>query len=160
MTSELVDGSAWMKPPVEGAAEDVMGAVAAEAVAFAVPAVPAGLAAGGLLVAAPPALPPEAAPNAARKTAASFVESAFFRCTTQMLPLAAEPWGCASSLAISERTLAILLALALRMMSELLRESTKIEGAFVVAPPPGAAPGVAEFSVRRWISGAMSDATA
>ena len=36
--SELVDGSAWMKPPVDGPAEALTGAAAPDEVAFAVPA--------------------------------------------------------------------------------------------------------------------------
>jgi hypothetical protein len=50
------------------------------------------------------------------------------------------------------------LALALRTISELLRASMKIEGAALVAPP--GEPAAAGLSVRRWISGAMSEATA
>src|SRR5664279_5808805 len=98
--SELVDGSAWMKPPVEGPADAESGAAAAEVEpdALAVPAVPAGFAASGLAVAEPPEpeLPPPPAPaalNAARSTVASLAASAFFRCTTQMLPVTAEPCG-------------------------------------------------------------------
>src|SRR6478609_2209254 len=105
MISELVDGSAWMKPPVDGPAEAVIGAAAWDETALAVPAAPAGLAGCGVVVApVPVAPPPEAVLKAARSTCASLVASAFFRCTTQMLPLAAEPCGGRSSLAISERT--------------------------------------------------------
>src|SRR5689334_12208912 len=102
MISEFVDGSAWMKPPVDGPADGVIGAAAA-LVAFPVPAVPAGLAAivcvGVDEVPAdePPVPPPVPAPNAARSTVASLVASAFFRWTTQMLPVVAEPCGATSS---------------------------------------------------------------
>src|SRR6187397_2287694 len=41
MMSELVEGSAWMKPPVDGPADGVIGAAAAP-VALPVPAVPGG----------------------------------------------------------------------------------------------------------------------
>jgi len=167
MMSELVDGSAWMKPPVEGPAVAVIGAAAAE-VALAVPAVPAALAASGDVVGPPddpppPPLPPPptAAANAARRTVASLAASALLRCTTQTLPLVAEPSGCTSSLAISERIVAILVALALRTISELLRGSTRIEVALLASElaAPGAV-GVAGMSVRRWISGATSEAIA
>ncbi len=78
-----------------------------------------------------------------------------------MLPTAAEPCICTSSLAISWRMLAIFAGFGLRTISELLRESTRIEGAARVAAPPGAAPATCwPPSVRRWISGAMSAATA
>src|SRR5580765_4710101 len=163
MISELVDGSAWMKPPVDGPAEAVIGAAAWDEMALAVPAAPAGLAGCGVVVEPVPVAPPPPEPElkAARSTCASLVASAFFRCTTQMLPLVAEPCGGRSSLAISERTLAILLGLALRTISELLRVSTRIDGAEV---PRFCAPGVAAagppLSVRRCSSGWMSDATA
>src|SRR6516165_5295455 len=111
MMSELVAGSAWMKPPVDGPADGVIGAAAALVVLFAVPAVPAGLTAGAavgveLVPAAPPPPPPPDVPalNAARSTVASLVASAFFRWTTQMLPVVAAPCGATSSLAISVRT--------------------------------------------------------
>ena len=106
--------------------------------------------------------PPGPALNAARNTWASLVASAFLRCTTQTLPVAAEPCGGRSSLAISERTLAILLGLALRTISELLRVSTRIDGAAVPRFCPGApgAPGVGPLSLRRSSSGWMSEATA
>jgi hypothetical protein len=169
MMSELVEGSAWMKPPVDGPAEGVIGAAAA-LVVFAVPAVPAGFAASVCVgvddVPAdeppPPPAPEVPAPNAARSTVASLVASAFFRWTTQMLPVVAAPCGATSSLATSERMLAIRAGLGLRTISELLRPSTRICGAESAAAP--AAPGTATWapppSLRRWIIGAMSAATA
>src|SRR6185369_7553836 len=168
MMSELVDGSAWMNPPVDGPAAGVMGAAAALDT-FPVPAVPAGLTppvgVGVELPVGPPAppAPPDAALNAARSTVASLVASAFLRWTTQMLPVVADPCGATSSLAISDRRLAIRAGLGLRTISELLRPSTMTWGAAKVEAP--AAPGTATApgappSLRRWISGAMSDATA
>ncbi len=71
-----------------------------------------------------------------------------------MLPLAAEPCGGRSSLSISERTLAILLGLALRTISELLRVSTRIDGAAVPRfCAPGAPAAGPPLSVRRCSSG-------
>ena len=60
-----------------------------------------------------------------------------------------------------ERIDAIFAALVLRTMSELLRLSIRIDGAASVAAPP-AGPGAVGtlLSVRRWIIGAMSAATA
>ena len=75
-----------------------------------------------------------------------------------MLPVTADPIGAVSSLATSERMPDSRAALALRTISELLRVSTKIDGA-AAAVVPGAAP-PPWLSVRRWISGAMSLATA
>ena len=79
-----------------------------------------------------------------------------------MLPVAAEPCGGASSLAISARMLAIRAGFGLRTISELLRASIRIEGAASVAAPPTRVrpPPCGALSVRRWISGAMSAATA
>ena len=79
-----------------------------------------------------------------------------------MLPLAAEPCSGTSSLAISARRLDIRAGFGLRTISELLRTSTRIDGAASVAAPPApgtAMPPVGE-SVNRWIIGAMSEATA
>src|SRR6185295_9677894 len=163
MTSEFVDGSAWMKPPVDGPAEALIGAAAADDRALAVPAAPAGLAGWGVVV-APPALDEVAPPelNAARSTVASLVASAFFRCTTQTLPVVADPCGGRSSLAISERTAAILLGLALRTISELLRVSTRIDGAAVprFCPPGTPTAVVGPLSLSRCSSGWISAATA
>src|ERR1035441_5271697 len=119
MMSELVAGSAWMKPPVEGPGDAESGAAAAE-VALAVPAEPGALAPSGLdvdeLPPPPPPvepLPPLAALKAARSTVASLVTSALLRWTTQMLPAPSPPGGGRSSLATSEWMFAILLALVL-----------------------------------------------
>ena len=79
MISELVDGSAWMKPPVDGPADAAIGAAAA---LFAVPAVPAGLVPSGCwsgVLPPPTAPPPLLAAKAARNTVASLAASAFFR---------------------------------------------------------------------------------
>src|SRR5664279_2203547 len=129
MMSELVAGSACMKPPVEGPAEGERGAPAAD-VALAVPPAPGALAATGLDVCEPPPPPPEALPpvaalKAARSTVASLVTSALLRWTTQMLPAPSPPGGGRSSLATSEWMFAILLALVLRTMTELLPGSTR-----------------------------------
>src|SRR5664279_4531473 len=144
MMSELVAGSAWMKPPVEGPAEGASGAAAPD-VALAVPAVPGALAPRGLDVSelAPPPPPgppppPEAALKAARSTVASLVTSALLRWTTQMLPAPSPPGGGRSSLATSEWMFAILLAFVLRTISELLRGSIRIvEDPADPAAPPG-----------------------
>ena len=79
-----------------------------------------------------------------------------------MLPVAAEPCGATSSLAISARMLDMRAGFGLRTISELLRVSTRIDGAAsVAATAPGTPAGAAPWlSVRRWISGAMSEATA
>ena len=79
-----------------------------------------------------------------------------------MLPVVAEPCGATSSLAIKARMLDMRAGFGLRTMSELLRVSIRIDGdASTAAPAPGTAPGDAVLlSVSRWISGAMSDATA
>ena len=80
-----------------------------------------------------------------------------------MLPTAAEPCICTSSLAISWRMLAMRAGFGLRTISELLRESTRIDGAASVAAParaPRRRCWPPPLSVRRWISGAMSAATA
>ena len=79
-----------------------------------------------------------------------------------MLPLTAEPCGGTSSLAIERRMLDMRAGFGLRTISELLRESTRIEGAASVAAPPAGTPAGRPRppSLRRWISGAMSAATA
>ena len=64
-----------------------------------------------------------------------------------MLPVAAEPCGGTSSLAISARMLGIRAGFGLRTISELLRASTRIDGAASVAAPP--APGTAGGRRRR-----------
>src|ERR1019366_4621900 len=167
MMSELVAGSAWMKPPVEGPGDGESGAAAAAEVALPVPPAPGALAPSGFDISepalppppdAPP--PPEAALKAARSTVASLVTSALLRWTTQMLPAPSPPGGGRSSLATSEWMFAILLAFVLRTMSELLRGSTRIVEPPVTPGPAPGAPGVAALSVRRWISGATSEATA
>src|SRR5438874_1262196 len=81
---------------------DALPGAAAALVGLPVPAVPAGLAPGGAVAAEPPpafeapapaVLPVVAALKAARSTVASLVASAFFRWTTQMLPVVADPCG-------------------------------------------------------------------
>ena len=85
MISELVAGSAWMKPPVEGLADAATGVDAGVD-----PAAPSATRAGctEAVPATPPAAPDAPEAKAARSTAASFTASAFFRYTTQMLPAA------------------------------------------------------------------------
>ncbi len=95
MISEFDAGSAWMKPPVDGCADALNGAVAG--VAPAAVLWPAAVCAAVRPVAcATPATLAPPPPNAARSTVASLVESAFFSGTTQMLPAAPAP-GCAWS---------------------------------------------------------------
>ena len=143
MMSELVVGSAWICPPVEGwlllallepppapmprpplppspalLLELLADAVlddAAEVASPPEPEVPA--------AAAP--LPPPVADMAARSVVASLVASAFLRYTTWMLPLAAllPGAGAWSSWATRARTWATRAGLAARRISELLRGS-------------------------------------
>src|ERR1700712_1906488 len=134
MISELVAGAAWVKPPGHGAAAALLGRAGLRG---------RGVCPRGGAADAPPALPPPPPPpppplpvlKAARITAASLVESAFLRWTTQMLPVIAEPCGGASSLAISWRRLDMRAGFWLRTISELLRESTRTCGAASVAAP-------------------------
>src|SRR5689334_12459330 len=98
MISELVDGSAWMKPPVEGPCEACKGAVAAElprppplellllALLVRPPAfvrpprpLPPVLLLEEVLPPLLPPPPPLLGEKAARSTVASFTASAFFR---------------------------------------------------------------------------------
>ena len=75
MISELVAGSAWIWPPVDGCADAAIGAVAGLApAAVALPVVGRG---GD--VPPPPAPPGVVAASAARSVTASLVASAFFR---------------------------------------------------------------------------------
>src|SRR5687768_9210553 len=94
MISELVAGSAWMKPPVDGCAAAVRPVVAGLPAVDELPVVETGVLGDDTDCAAPP--PPAAgaaplelvptAPKAARTTVARRVASAFFRCTTHMPP--------------------------------------------------------------------------
>ena len=91
MISALVAGSAWMKPPTEGAAAALTGAVAWMEAPTALPAAPPAAPIDTCAVVVPPPLPldPELPPdedpmrastaNEARSTCASRVASAFFR---------------------------------------------------------------------------------
>jgi hypothetical protein len=80
MISELVDGSACTKPPVDGPADAVTGAVACgDAPLVVVPAVASWLVGLAGVVDEPPLAPLPLGLYAARSTAASFVASAFFR---------------------------------------------------------------------------------
>ena len=92
---------------------------------------------------APPAVLPQDAAIAARSVAASFTASAFLRYTTWMLPVAALLPGAAgwSSRATSERTRASRAGLAARTISALLRGSgtSVVLNPVSVWPTPGAA---------------------
>ncbi len=156
--SELVDGSAWMNPPVDGPAEAETGAVACGEA----PPCAGEVAIIGEGDVDPPPPPPPPELNAERSTVASLTASAFFNATTQMLPLAAfAPTVGWSSFATSERMLAMRDGFGARTSSELLRLSTMID-----APAPPAAPGspgapaTAPESVRRCTIGARSAASA
>ena len=150
MMSELVVGSAWMMPPVDGWLASLLPLLPWPVPRPELPRPPALPLALVLLprplvwprpdapvrVRPPDRLPvpvpppllvplPPALPSAARRVVASFTASAFFRYTTWMLPLAAELPGAAgwSSLATNERTSATRAGLAARTISALLRGS-------------------------------------
>ena len=182
MMSELVVGSAWICPPVEGwlllallepppapmprpplppspalLLELLADAVlddAAEVASPPEPEVPA--------AAAP--LPPPVADMAARSVVASLVASAFLRYTTWMLPLAALLPGTGgwSSLSTSARTWATRAGLAARRIRALLRGSAISVVLNEVSLCPWAAAGAAALppSISRATSGARSAATA
>ena len=185
MMSELVLGSAWIRPPVEGwlpcprvglapaprppllpprVLLPIRLVLLAAAVALAPPLV------GKLLVAPPPpplpaALPPMLA-MAARKVTASLAASAFFKYTTWMLPLAAllPGRGGWSSLFTRARICANRAGLAARTTMALLRGSGSSVVLYEVSlwpgalapPPPWAMPP----STRRASNGAKSAAMA
>ena len=166
MTSELVAGSAWMKPPVDGwAALDSAAVACGEALPP--PVCPAAI---GLLPrpgwppVAPrppplPLLPPLSAAKAARTTEARRVASAFFRCTTHRPPPGPIRLLGRSSRAMVARSWAMRAALPARTISELLRESATT----VTLPPLLGTPGWATAllpSLMRWTSCARSAATA
>src|SRR5882724_1591436 len=147
MMSELVDGSAWMKPPVVTWPDGVTGDVdCADAVLPPSAPVLAGVVCGCVCALRPvPEVPDDdeppplapGPPKAARSTVASFTASAFFRCTTQRPPPGPRPLVGRSSLAIVARTAASRAGLAARTMSALLRVSATT----VVAPWAAVAPG-------------------
>ena len=158
MMSELVAGSAWICPPVDGAALGLTGVVAGL-----LPAAPVALAAVSVRAGAavePPAPPPPPSPaRAARSVVASDTASAFFRYTTWMLPLvaAAEGW---SSRATSERTSARRAGLAARSTRLLLRGSATMVVLYEASPCCAVPPLAAVGSIRRLIRGTRSAAIA
>ena len=88
MISELVDGSAWMKPPVDGPADgaDRRGGLRRWRRRPCRRRCAAAVRRAGRRRRATAPPPPRTRLKAARSTAASLVASAFFRYTTQMLP--------------------------------------------------------------------------
>src|SRR5205085_8571925 len=129
MISELVAGSAWIWPPVEGWADGLIGALAALEPVLPAPLRP--LVTSGAVAGVVPTLTVPAAPvapvglrlaSAARRTTASLEASALRRKTTWMLP-AAPPAPGTSRRATIERTRFSRAGFEARTISELLRDS-------------------------------------
>ena len=180
MMSELVVGSAWICPPVEGwlllvLEDDAPAPRPLPAAALELPlVVPLPMAlrppvdvllAGATLLPALACALPVPADRAARSVAASLVASAFFRYTTWMLPLAALLPGAGgwSSFSTRARTCTRRAGLAARRMRALLCGSASSVVLKEVSACPGAAAaavGVAPASIRRATSGARSVAMA
>ena len=182
MMSELVVGSAWICPPVEGwlllvlllpapAPRAVPEPRPAELLLVPLPSIDV-LVMPVVVLGVDEPLPPVlvvAAPlaldMAARRVVASLVASAFFRYTTWMLPVDALLPGAGgwSSFSTSERTMATRAGLAARRISELLRGSASSVVLKALSVCPCTAVGAAPLlppSIRRDTSGTKSAAIA